>query len=71
MGDSFGLENALWFANDPNDAHEEPTFKRSRCHNYVAEEVKAVRTSVGATEIANFAKHEFTGKGARKFLDYI
>jgi len=71
MEDSFGLENALWFAKNSKDAHEEPTFKRSRSHNYVAEEVKAVRTSVGATEIANFAKHEFTGKGARKFLDYI
>jgi len=71
MGDSFGLETALWFAKNPKDAHEEPTFKRSRCHDYVAEEVKAVRTSVGATEIANFAKHEFSGKEARKFLDYI
>jgi len=71
MGDSFGLENALWFAKNSRDAHEEPTFKRSRSHNYVAEEVKAVRNSVGATEIASFAKHEFTGKGARKFLDYI
>ena len=69
--DTFGLENALWYAKNPKDAHEEPTFKRSRCHNYVAEEVKAVRNSVGATEIANFAKHEFTGKGARKFLDYV
>tara|TARA_Y100000310_G_scaffold168730_1_gene168805 strand:- start:840 stop:3257 length:2418 start_codon:yes stop_codon:yes gene_type:complete len=71
MGDSFGLETALWFAKNSKDAHEEPTFKRSRCHNYVAEEVKAVRASVGATEIANFAKHEFSGKNARKFLDYI
>ena len=33
--------------------------------------MKAVRNSVGATEIANFAKHEFTGKETRKFLDYI
>jgi len=71
MGDSFGLETALWFAKNPEDAHEDPTFKRSRSHDYVAEEVKAVRSSVGATEIANFAKHEFTGKGARKFLDYL
>jgi len=71
MGEAFGLENAFWFAKNPKDAHEEPTFKRSRCHNYVAEEVKAVRNSVGATEIANFAKHEFMGKEARKFLDYI
>ena len=71
MGDSFGLENALWFAKNEKDAHEEPTFKRSRSHKYVAEEIKAVRTAVGAIEIANFAKHEFTGSEARKFLDYI
>ncbi len=71
MGDSFGLETALWFAKNPKDAHEEPTFKRSRCHNYVADEVKAVRTSVGVTEIANFAKHEITGASSRKFLDHI
>jgi dimethylglycine dehydrogenase len=71
MGDSFGLENALWFAKNEKDAHEEPTFKRSRSHEYVAEEVKAVRTAVGAIEIANFAKHEFTGSESRKFLNYI
>ena len=71
MGDSFGLENVLWFANDPEDAHEEPTFKRSRAHDYIAAEVKAVREAVGAIEIANFAKHEITGPGAREFLDYV
>ncbi|HEY5701304.1 MAG TPA: FAD-dependent oxidoreductase [Gammaproteobacteria bacterium] len=71
MGDSFGLEHVLWFANGPDDAHEEPTFKRSRAHDYVAAEVKAVREAVGAVEIANFAKHEFRGPGARAFLDQI
>ncbi|MDX1401294.1 MAG: FAD-dependent oxidoreductase, partial [Kiloniellales bacterium] len=71
MGDGFGLENVLWFANGPDDAFEEPTFKRSRAHSYIAAEVKAVRESVGAIEIANFAKHEFSGPGARDFLDRI
>ena len=71
MGDSFGLENVLWFANDPDDAHEDPTFNRSRAHDYVAAECKAVREAVGAIEVANFAKHEFKGRGARAFLDYI
>ncbi len=71
MGDSFGLEHALWFANGPIDAHEEPTFKRSRAHDYVAAEVKAVREAVGAIEIANYSKHQFSGPEARKFLDYI
>ena len=29
MGDAFGLESALWFAKNIEDAHEVPTFKRS------------------------------------------
>jgi len=71
MGDAFGLESVLWFADNPEDAWEEPTFKRSRAHNYVAAEVEAVREAVGAVELANFAKHEVKGPGARAFLDYV
>ena len=70
-GDAFGLENVLWFANGPGDAHEEPTFRRSRAHDYIAEEVKAVREKVGIIEIANFGKHRFQGPGARVFLDRV
>ena len=69
--DSFGLENALWFASSPEDAYEEPTFHRSRSHEYVAKEVEAVRASVGASEVANFANHKFTGKGAKAFLNKV
>ena len=71
MDQSFGLEHALWFADGPNDAHEDPTFERNRSHEYVAREVKAVREAVGGIEIANFAKHEFQGAGARAYLDRI
>ncbi len=71
MGQGFGLENALWFADGPDDAHEEPTFKRNRSHDYVAREVAAVRAGVGGIEIANFAKHEFKGAGARDYLNRI
>ncbi len=70
-GQSFGLENVLWFADGPDDAHEDPTFRRSRAHAYVGREVKAVREAVGAIEIANFAKHAFKGEGARAFLDGV
>ncbi len=70
-GLGFGLEHALWFADGPADAHEQPTFKRPRAHAYVAREVKAVREAVGAIEIANYAKHEFKGPGARAFLDKV
>ena len=71
MGNNFGLEQALWFAKDKKDAFEDPTFKRSRSHDYVGSEVETVRSAVGVSEIANFSKHEFTGIGARKFLDFI
>jgi dimethylglycine dehydrogenase len=71
MDQGFGLENALWFADGPEDAHEEPSFERNRSHDYVAREVKAVREAVGGIEIANFAKHEFKGEGARAYLDQI
>ena len=68
---SFGLENAMWFADSPEDAHEEPTFHRSRAHDYVGGEVRAVREKVGAIEIANFSNHRFTGLGAREFLERV
>ncbi|MCB9946233.1 MAG: GcvT family protein [Rhodospirillaceae bacterium] len=70
-GQAFGLEHALWFADGPEDAYEQPTFRRPRAHAYVAREVKAVREAVGAIEIANFAKHGIRGPGARAFLDRV
>lgn len=71
MGVSFGLENVLWFADSPENAYEEPSFRRSNAFAHVAEEVRAVREHVGAIEIANFAKHEFKGPGAREYLDHL
>ncbi|MEM7206435.1 MAG: FAD-dependent oxidoreductase [Pseudomonadota bacterium] len=71
MDQGFGLENALWFADNPEDAHEEPTFNRNRSFDYVAREIEAVRNACGGIEVANFAKHEFTGSGAREFLDFV
>jgi len=69
MGASFGLENALWFADSPAEARETPTLRRSNAFEFVGAEVAAVRGAVGAVEIANFAQHEFTGRGAAAFLD--
>lgn len=71
MGTSYGLEHALWFADSPSDAHEAPTFERNRSHDYVAREVRAVRTAAGMLEIANFGKHEIRGPGAREFLGRV
>ncbi len=69
MGQSFGLEHALWFADSPEDAWEDPTFERNRSHDYVARECETVRNGVGGIELANFAKHSITGPGARDWLN--
>ncbi len=71
MGVGFGLEHALWFADTPQNAHEQPTFRRSNAFSFVADEVKAVRERVGTIEIANYSKHEFKGPGASAFLDHL
>ena len=71
MGASFGLENVLWYADSPANAHETPTLRRSNAFEWVAAEVRAVREKVGAVEIANFAQHEFSGAGAEEFLDKL
>ena len=69
MGQAFGLEHVLWFADNPEDAHEEPTFERNRSFDYVARECEAVQNAVGGIELANFAKHEIKGAGAREWLN--
>ncbi|WP_171175110.1 FAD-dependent oxidoreductase [Ruegeria sp. HKCCD8929] len=69
MGQSFGLEHVLWFADEPSDAWEDSTFERNRSFGYVARECKAVREAVGGIELANFAKHEIKGPDARAWLD--
>ncbi len=71
MGVGFGLEHALWFADTPENASEQPSFRRSNAFGFVAQEVSAVREQVGAIEIANYAKHEFKGPGAAAFLDHL
>jgi len=71
MGDTWGLETPLWFAPTAQEAHDVLSFHHSNDFEHVAAEVKAVRTSVGITEISNFAKYEITGPGAEVFLDYL
>ena len=68
-GASYGLEYPLWFQRPGAEAVEQVTFHRSNAFDVVAEEVHATRTGVGLMETTGFAKHEFTGPGARAFLE--
>jgi len=71
MGDSWGLETPLWFAPDGVEAKDIFSFHRSNDFEHVAAECRAVRESVGITEIANFAKYEVCGPGAEDYLSNL
>ena len=67
FGASFGLEVPLWFA--PNGERDEFSWRRSTDFEHVGTEARAVRESVGLTEISNFAKYSIEGPGAAAWLD--
>ncbi|MEO0911566.1 MAG: FAD-dependent oxidoreductase, partial [Pseudomonadota bacterium] len=71
MGDTWGLEVPLWFAPSAEAAKDDLSFHRSNDFEHVAAEVRAVRESVGISEIANFAKYEVRGPGAEAFLSRL
>ncbi len=77
-GVSYGLEHALWFAEQSGEGGqagervtETPTLRRSNAFAAVGQECRAVRAGVGLIETTNFATYEFAGPGARVFLDRI
>jgi dimethylglycine dehydrogenase len=71
MGDSWGLETPLWFAPEGTEAADIFSFHRSNDFPHVGAECRRVRSAVGVTEIANFAKYTVAGPGAAAFLDRL
>jgi dimethylglycine dehydrogenase len=67
---NWGLEVPLYFAPSP-DFVENDTLARSNAEPIVAEEVAAVRSAVGAYEIAQYARYRVSGSGARAWLDRL
>ncbi|MCP3973588.1 MAG: FAD-dependent oxidoreductase [bacterium] len=70
-GASYGLEHPLWFQDHGKEPIEDVTFRRSNRFNPVAAEVRAVRESVGLSEISAFAKYDVTGPGAADWLGRV
>jgi dimethylglycine dehydrogenase len=68
MGDSWGLETPLWFAPMGVEPRDIVSFHRSNDFAYVKAECLGVRSTVGLTETANFAKYEIVGEGAESYL---
>jgi dimethylglycine dehydrogenase len=71
MGDSWGLETALWFAPKGVEPKDIVSFHRSNDFAHVGQECQAVRSTVGVTEIANFAKYEIAGPQAEAYLSRL
>ncbi len=71
MGDSWGLETALWFAPKGVEPKDIVSFHRSNDFTHVKKECQVVRSAVGVTEIANFAKYEIAGPGAEGYLSRL
>ena len=69
MGDNWALESPLWFA--PSGVKDEFSFHRSTDFAHVKQECRAVRTSVGISDISGFAKYEITGPGAQAWLSFM
>ncbi len=70
-GNAFGLETALWFQAEGEEPTEEVTFGRSNAWDRVRGETLAVRNGVGMMETTGFSKFEFSGPGARAFLERL
>lgn len=73
-GAEFGVVNGwerMEFIKPTPDFHQTYSFKFNETFDVVAEEVKAVQTSVGLTEVNGFNRFEITGPGAREWLDTI
>jgi dimethylglycine dehydrogenase len=68
MGDSWGLETPLVVRAAKAKRRMTSLLPPLQRFRAIGAECRAVRESVGVTEIANFAKYEVTGPGAEGFL---
>jgi dimethylglycine dehydrogenase len=69
FGASAAHEVPLWFAGSPEDAHEEPSFRRSSAFDAVIGECRAVREAVGIWETSSYCKLQIEGPDAEAWLD--
>ena len=69
FGASDGLEIPLWYA--PKNASDVFSWRRSTDFDHVGAEARAVRESVGLSDISGFAIYRVSGPGAADWLDHI
>lgn len=69
FGCVWGLEVPLYFVPGDPDFSETPSLSRSNAFDIIAQEVNAVRSSVGMVDITGFSRYEISGFGSEAWLD--
>ena len=69
FGVTWGLEVPQFYA--PADFVHEPSLERDNAFPYIAAEVEAVRTDVGAYETGVYSRYEVSGPNAQAWLDHL
>ncbi len=67
----FGHERPRWFAPKGTEATDIYRFRRTKLHDIVGAEVRAVRKAAGIMDISAFTKVEVSGPDAAAFLDQL
>ena len=71
FGASFGWERANWFAPSGVKPVDDWSFRRSKYHKHVGNEVKNLAENVGVLDLSGFAKCRISGKNAESFLNKL
>ena len=71
FGLNYGWEHPLWYAGNPDDAHETCGFERQNWFEPVGRECKMLRERAGIIDISNFAKYMVSGPGAEEWLNAL
>jgi dimethylglycine dehydrogenase len=71
LGAAAGWEVPLWFADSVADAHESPSFRRTKAFTAIAEECRAVRQRVGLWDTSSYCKLSIRGRDAAAWLNQI
>lgn len=69
FGVTWGLEVPQFYA--PADFVHEPSLQRDNAFPYIAREVQAVRTDVGAYETGIYSRYQVTGPRSAAWLDHL
>ena len=71
FGESYGQEQAMYFARSSDAEIELPSFRRSNAFDSVKAECKAVREAAGLLELSAYAKYIVEGPEASAWLDRL